>query len=70
MISEADTDISISRARFFLKKNKQDFKTICFSKNQKIPGRNSTRKLQNMIKRKNDSDEIKYILLKHVLTNS
>ena len=37
---------------FHKKKRKSDFEAICFKKNQEIPGRNSKRKLQNMVKRK------------------
>ena len=48
--------------------NKSDFKTISFKKYQKIPGRNSKRKLQNMTKRKITNDNIRTKLLKHIFT--
>jgi hypothetical protein len=51
---------------FFLE-NKSDFKTISFKKFQKIPGRNSKRTIQNLIKRKMTNDTIRNILLQHVL---
>ena len=43
--SEADPNISIL-------KEKSDFKTVCFKKNQKTERRNLKRKLQNMANRK------------------
>jgi hypothetical protein len=68
-MAEENPDISI-RGPFFSGKKKLDFKTSCLKINQKIPRRNSNRKLQDMHgKKKNDKDEIINILLKHVFTS-
>ena len=56
------SNISI-RGSVFIRKI-SDFKTICFKKNQKILRCNSKWKLENMVKRKTDKDEIGNILFK------
>ena len=51
---QTDPDISI-KGGGGVNKKKSDFNAICFTKNQRIPRRNSKRKLQSMVK-KNDKD--------------